>query len=120
MTGVVPGCSPSSSIGSGMSLVTVTVAPRRSSAFGCGRCVPRYIFGTVVDEVALRDVADREHVEERVVWLRLGADLEAAAEEAPVRDHDVEHRAGAPLAVDRHLDSRSPAQPEKTAKIAQR
>lgn len=40
-TGVVPGCSPSSSTGSAPELLSATVAPRRSSAFGCGRCVPR-------------------------------------------------------------------------------
>ena len=39
--GVVPGCSPSSWIGSGSGASTVTAAPRRSSAFGCGRCFPR-------------------------------------------------------------------------------
>src|ERR671933_323672 len=38
---VVPGCSPSSWIGSGCSPSTVTAPPRRSSAFGCGRCRPR-------------------------------------------------------------------------------
>ncbi len=40
-TGVVPGCSPSSWIGSGSSASTATSAPRSSSAFGWGRCVPR-------------------------------------------------------------------------------
>ena len=40
-TGVVPGCSPSSSIGSGSSASTDTTAPRSSSAFGCGRCLAR-------------------------------------------------------------------------------
>ena len=38
--GVVPGCSPSSSIGSGSSASMVTTLPRRSSRRGCGRCLP--------------------------------------------------------------------------------
>src|SRR5262249_8688765 len=36
-TGVVPGCSPSSSTGRGTSASTDTTLPRSSSAFGCGR-----------------------------------------------------------------------------------
>ena len=40
-TGVVPGCSPSSSTGRGSSASTVTTRPRKSSSRGCGRCLPR-------------------------------------------------------------------------------
>jgi hypothetical protein len=40
-TGVVPGCSPSSAIGSREGASTVTARPRRSSIFGCPRWVPR-------------------------------------------------------------------------------
>ena len=60
------------------------------------------------DEVFLRDVADQEDVEERVVGLRVGRDLHPAAEEAPVRDDHVVHRPGARLAVHRDRDLRVP------------
>ena len=61
-------------------------------------------------EVALRHVADRQHVEEAVVRRGLGADLHAAAEVAPVRDDDVVHPAAPALAVDGHLEvGRRPA-----------
>ncbi len=43
--GVVPGCSPSSSIGSGSSASTVITRPRSGSRRGWGRCFPRYVFG---------------------------------------------------------------------------
>ena len=41
VAGVVPGCSPSSAIGSGTAVRTSTRAPRTTSARGCGRYVPR-------------------------------------------------------------------------------
>ena len=65
-------------------------------------------------EVALRHVADREHVEQAVVRARVGADLHPAAEVAAVRDHDVEHPPGAPLVVDRDLEvGRRPAREDR-------
>ena len=57
-------------------------------------------------EVALRQVADREHVEEAVVRLRVGADDHPAAEGLAVRDDDVVHVADAGLAVDRQAELR--------------
>ena len=56
------------------------------------------------EQVALGQVADREHVEEAVVGLGLGADDHPAAEGAPVRDDDVVHAAAADLVVDRDAD----------------
>ena len=59
-------------------------------------------------EIALGHVADRDDVEEAVAGQRVRAHLHPAAEVAPVRDDDVEHRPAAGLAVDREprLDRR--------------
>ena len=53
-------------------------------------------------EVALRHVADEQDVEEAVVGLGVGAHHHAAAEEATVADHRVDHPAAARLVPDRH------------------
>ena len=98
--GVVPGCSPSSSIGSGSADSTVTTLPRRSSRRGCGRWLPLYVLGSTQQEVALRHVSDEEDVEDAVVGFRIGAHHHPAAEIAPVAHHRVDHLAVARFAVD--------------------
>ena len=55
-------------------------------------------------EVALREVADQQHVERAVVRARLRADLHPAAEVRAVGDDDVVHAGVARLAVDRDVD----------------
>ena len=99
---MVPGCSPSISIGSGSSASTVTTLPRRSSRRGCGRCFA--LVGLREDEgqVALRHVADQQHVEDAVIGLRVWAHHHSAAEEATVADHRVDHPPSARLVADRH------------------
>ena len=101
--GVVPGCSPSSSIGSGSSASTVTTLPRRSSSRGCGRCVAL---------VGLRQRTNarsrfvtspiEEHVEEAVVGLGVGARSSSRRRgSGRCATIDVDHPAAARLAVDR-------------------
>ena len=59
-------------------------------------------------QVALRDVADQQHVECAVVRLRVGRDLHAAAEVAAVGDDHVVHRAAPLLVADLDRDLRVP------------
>ena len=93
-TGVVPGCSPSSSMGSGSSLDDRHGrAAQQLEPSGAGGASRGRSSAASISEVALRDVADQEDVEEAVVGLGLRAHHHPAAEEAAVRDHDVDHAA---------------------------
>ena len=63
------------------------------------------------DEVALRQVAEQQHVEEAVVGRRVGTDLHPAAEVAAVGDDHVVHRRLAPFSAD--LDGDAPGPPAR-------
>ncbi len=109
--GVVPGCSPSSSIGSGSSASTVTTRPRRSSRRGCGEVLAAVGLRQHEREVAFRYVADQEDVEEAVVGLGVGAHHHPASEVPPVADHRVDHSPAADLVVHRDAElARLPAE----------
>ena len=72
------------------------------------------------EQVALGQVADREHVEEAVVRLRVGADDHPAAEGLAVRDDDVVHAAAADSRRRPSRGAPSSATCAKTANVAQR
>ena len=109
--GVVPTCSPSSSIGRRSGASTATVRERSSSIFGCDEVRALVELRRGCDEVALRHVADQHDVEEAVVRLRLRC--EHASRRRAIVHWPRSRRACVPRAVRRRAAPRRACSPTR-------
>ena len=100
----MPGCSPSSWIGSGSLDSTSHVRSAEQLRLRVRQVCAAEDLRHREQEIPLRQVADQQHVERAVVQGCVRADLHPAAEVRPVGDDDVVHAGTALLGADRNVD----------------